>query len=232
MAGMAATRAAISTVIFDFDGVLADTERLHLSAFQRVFAPRGWQLDDAAYFDRYLGYDDRGLVMAFGADHDLGLTGADVRAIVAEKGDVFAALVSNGDVLFPGAKACVERLAARFSLGIASGALEQEITSILTGAGLVHLFPVIVAAEHVTACKPAPEPYLTAAQRLRAVPSACAAIEDSVPGLSAARTAGMRTVGVATTSPAALLAGADRVIAGLDELSPELIDALGSAAAV
>ena len=56
----------IAAVVFDFDGVLADTERLHLGAFQRVFDPRGWRLDEGTYFARYLGYDDRGLVVAFG----------------------------------------------------------------------------------------------------------------------------------------------------------------------
>jgi len=229
---MHVARPSITTIVFDFDGVLADTERLHLRAFQEVFAARGWSLDETAYFDQYLGYDDRGLVLAFGEDQRLGLTSRDVQTLVTDKGKVFASAVAAGDVVFPGTRACVERMAGRFTLGIASGALKDEIVAILEAADLRRFFSVIVAADDVTACKPAPEPYLTAAQRLGVVPSACAAIEDSAPGLAAARSAGMRTVAITTTTPAVLLTLADRVIGHLDELTPDLVTALGSTAAV
>lgn len=217
---------AITTIVFDFDGVLADTERLHLRAFQQVFAARGWALDEAAYFDQYLGYDDRGLVLAFNDDQTLGLGARDVQALLAEKARVFAEAVAAGDVVFSGTRACVERMAARFTLGIASGALKDEIVTILEAAKLRQHFAAIVAADDVTACKPAPEPYLTAAQRLGVIPAACAAVEDSPPGLAAARTAGMRTIGITTTTSAGLLTLADRVIHDLDELTPGLIAGL------
>jgi beta-phosphoglucomutase-like phosphatase (HAD superfamily) len=155
---MAAAASPITTVVFDFDGVLADTERLHMAAFQGVFAERGWRLDEAAYFDRYLGYDDRGLVVAFGEDHRLGLDARAVDTLVDAKGRVFARHLESGDVLYPGARACVERLAARYTLGIASGALGEEIVSILGAAGLVASFRAIVAAGDVASCKPSPEP--------------------------------------------------------------------------
>lgn len=229
---MPVSASAITTIIFDFDGVLADTERLHLRAFQQVFAGRGWTLDEAAYFDQYLGYDDRGLVLAFSEDQTLGLTPRDVQTLVAAKGQVFADYVAAGDVVFPKTRTCVERMAARFKLGIASGALKGEIVTILEAAGLRQYFPVIVAADDVTSCKPAPEPYLTAAQWLGVLPEACAAVEDSPPGLAAARIAGMRTVGITTTTTADLLTLADRVIHDLDELTPDLVTALGPAAAV
>lgn len=229
---MPAAGPSITTIIFDFDGVLADTERLHLRAFQQVFAGRGWTLDEAAYFDQYLGYDDRGLLLAFSDDQALNLDARDVQTLVAAKGKVFGDFVAAGDVVFPGTRACVERMAARFTLGIASGALKGEIVTILEAANLRQFFPVIVAADDVTACKPAPEPYLTAAQRLGVLPEACAAVEDSAPGLAAARTAGMRTVGITTTTEAGLLTLADRVIRDLDELTPDLVAALGRAAAV
>ena len=164
---MPAAGSAITTIVFDFDGVLADTERLHLRAFQQVFAERGWTLDEAAYFDQYLGYDDRGLVLAFSDDQTLGLHARDVQTLVSAKGKVFGDFVAAGDVVFPNTRACVERMAARFTLGIASGALKHEIVTILEAANLHQFFPVIVGADDVTACKPAPEPYLTAARRLR-----------------------------------------------------------------
>jgi beta-phosphoglucomutase len=214
---------AITTVIFDFDGVLADTEGLHLRAFQDVFARRGWHLDERDYFDRYLGYDDVGLVRAFAREQALGLGEAEIDDLVSAKTALFAHLVEAGNVLFPGAPACIDRLAARFTLGIASGALHAEITSILRGAGLLDRFPVIVAADHVTECKPAPEPYLKAAAALGSDPSRCVAIEDSAAGLAAARAAGMQTIGVTTTSPPHLLVDADRIVESLDRISVEMI---------
>jgi beta-phosphoglucomutase len=218
---------AITTVVFDFDGVIADTEGLHLRAFQDIFERRGWKLDERDYFDRYLGYDDVGLVVAFGNEHRLGLTAGDINALVAAKTGLFAGYLEAGAVLFPTAPACIARLSARFGLAIASGALKVEITSILSTAGLLSYFPVIVAADDVTECKPAPEPYLKAAAGLGVSASACVAIEDSPAGLAAARAAGMLTIGVTTTSPRALLTDADLIVDGLHQVSAETVAQLG-----
>lgn len=217
---------SIVAVIFDFDGVLADTERLHLAAFQSVFAARGWHLDEATYFDRYLGCDDRGLVVTFASDQRLKLGETEVMALVEAKTDAFERRLDSGDVLFPQARACVERMAARFALGIASGAARAEILMILEAACLRSRFPVVVAADDVSATKPDPEPYLTAARQLGVRPETCVAIEDSAPGLAAAHAAGMRTVGITTTLPRERLRRADRIIDALSELSPELVLAL------
>jgi beta-phosphoglucomutase-like phosphatase (HAD superfamily) len=220
----------IAAVIFDFDGVIADTERLHLGAFRDVFATRGWSLTEAAYFDRYLGCDDHGLVLAYAEDEGLVITREEVEDLVARKTRAFARHLSSPSVLFPGAPAAIRAIAARFPTAIASGALHREIAAMLEAADLLTLFPVIVGADDVTNCKPSPEPYLTAAARLGAAPSRCVAVEDSAAGLQAAQAAGMRTIGLTTTSPADLLAGADRIVSRLADVSPELIDELGAAA--
>lgn len=213
----------ITTVVFDFDGVLADTERLHLHTFQQVFAGRGWQLDEQAYFDRYLGYDDVGLVLAFARENGLALSDSDVDTLVSKKTTLFSGAIASGDILFDAAPACIDRLASRFSLGIASGALKAEITTILREAALLHRFPVIVAADDVSECKPAPEPYLKAAAALDAHPSQCVAIEDSPAGLAAARAAGMHTIGVTTTSPRHLLVDAELIVDGLHQISADTV---------
>jgi beta-phosphoglucomutase len=216
----------VAAVIFDFDGVLADTERLHLSAFQAVFAARGWHLDETTYFNRYLGCDDRGLVVTFARDQRLKIGEADVRQLVEAKEHAFAQHLESGDVLFPSAKACVERMAGRYALGIASGAARAEILTILEAGGLRARFPVVVAADDVSATKPDPEPYLNAARELGIMPGACLAVEDSAPGLAAAHAAGMRTVGITTTLTRERLGRADRIIDDLSELSLEMIAAL------
>jgi beta-phosphoglucomutase len=223
----AAPATSITTVIFDFDGVIADTEGLHLRAFQDIFERRGWALDERTYFDRYLGYDDIGLVEAFGREHALRLKPDDVQALVDAKTRLFAGYLEAGEVLFPTAAACIGRLSAAYRLGIASGALKVEITSILQTSNLLGHFPVIVAADDVTECKPAPEPYLKAAEGLRAAPSTCVAIEDSPAGLAAAKAAGMRTIGLTTTSPRHLLTDADLILDGLHQISAETVAKLG-----
>lgn len=216
----------IRAVVLDFDGVIADTERLHYHAFREVFAARGWTLDEPTYVDRYLGCDDYGLVREFTRDIGVATSDGDRRGLVEAKGQIFGRHLESTDILFPGAKSSIEQLAARFPMGIASGALRHEIVAILRTAGLLERFAAIVAANDVTATKPSPEPYLTAAERLGVPPSACVAVEDSAAGLEAARSAGMRTIAVTTTLPRHALATADRIVAGLHEVTPELVEKL------
>ncbi len=214
---------SIAALIFDFDGVIADTERLHWRAFQEAFAPRGWTLDEAAYFDRFLGYDDSGVVTAYARERAIALAPGDHRALVAAKVAAFARHLASAEVLFDGAHARIVELADRYPLGIASGALHAEIEAILRAADLLRAFPVIVAADDVGSTKPSPEPYLTAAAGLGVAPAACVAIEDSPPGLAAARAAGMRTIAVTTTVPRTALADADAIIETVRHLTPEVL---------
>ncbi len=221
----------MTAVVFDFDGVLADTEGLHLRAFQEAFAARGWTLDAAAYAERYLGYDDRTTVVKFADDQHISVGADDIAAVMREKADRFDRLRAAGSVLYPTAPHCVRTLAARFPLAIVSGSLRAEIVSILEGAGLLDAFRGIVSADDVTRSKPAPDGYLQAAELLGLQPRECVVIEDSHWGLTAARTAGMHTIGLTTTSSASVLTDADRIVASLTEISPELIDELAGGVA-
>jgi beta-phosphoglucomutase len=211
-------------VVFDFDGVLADTEHMHLRAYQQVFSARGWQLDERAYFERYLGYDDADLIKLFAEDHQLSVSSDERRTLVEEKTKAYLRALEDGHILYPGAAACVERIGARFPIAIASGSLRAEIIHILTANKLLGAFRTIVSADDVARSKPAPDPYIAAAAGLGLGPTACVAIEDSHWGLHAARTAGMRTIALTTTSPAAKLAAADRVLDGIDQVTVQLIE--------
>lgn len=213
-------------VVFDFDGVLADSEGLHLAAFQDVLSARGWTLARATYFDRYLGYDDRDLLQAFLTDHDLQIEAAEVDAIVAEKGRKYDARVKGGDILFPGAAACVARLRVTFALGIASGSRHEEIADILRANGLEQAFEAVVGADDVAQSKPAPDSYAAAVQRLGVRPEDAVAIEDSHWGLTAAVAAGLRTIGITTSYPRNALRSANAVVDSLEEVTPELITRL------
>jgi beta-phosphoglucomutase len=216
----------VAAVIFDFDGVIADTERLHLGAFREVFDTRGWALSEQDYFDRYLGCDDHGLVVAYARDAGLTLAPEDIQDLVDRKIHAFSRHLSSPAVLFPNAAAAIRALSARFAVGIASGALRGEIEAILSAAQLRDVFRVIVGADDVSAHKPAPAPYLAAAAGLGVEPGACVAIEDSEAGIQAARAAGMRVIGVRTTSPEHLLTDAHLIVGTLADVSPSLVESL------
>jgi beta-phosphoglucomutase-like phosphatase (HAD superfamily) len=217
-------------IVFDFDGVLADTERLHLLAFQDAFGSRGWALDEKAYFADYLGYDDYRFVAEFARAQGAVIDRPAIDALVAVKGRRYRDRLGSAGVVFPQAAPCVRRLAARFPLGIASGSLRAEIDVILEAAGLSGAFPVIVAADDVAACKPDPEPYLTAVRRLGVRPGAAVAVEDSRWGLESARAAGLRTIALTTSYPVDALRPADAIVNSLDELTIELVESLLGAA--
>jgi len=218
---------AIQAVVFDFDGVLADSEPLHLEAYQALLEPQGIHLDKETYCERYLGYDDEGALLKMAEDNGLMLGDEEIELLVVEKGRVFESLLGGRDVLYPGAADCVRRLAAAWPVGVASGALRADIELILRGARVGELFRFIVAAGDTERTKPAPDPYLRAAELHGVPPSACVAIEDSRWGLESARAAGMRTIAVTHTYPREALTGsADRVVDSLAELTREFVAAL------
>ena len=217
----------IKAIVFDFDGVLADSEPLHLRAYQEAVSSLGLTLTREAYYTHYLGYDDEGVFTALAASHGFALDAPRLDALVAEKGRVFDAIIESGNILYPRAVSCIERMAPVFPLGIASGALRPEIESILRGSRLDHHFRFIVASGDTPVSKPAPDPYRRAAELHGVRPSECLAIEDSHWGLQSARAAGMRTIAVTHTYPRDQLALADRIIESLDELTPTFVETLG-----
>jgi HAD superfamily hydrolase (TIGR01509 family) len=213
-------------VVFDFDGVIADSEPLHLATYQEVFAALGATLTREDYYDHYLGYDDEGVFRRMAAIQGWPLDDGRIAALVAQKSRVFDEVVAQTDVLYPGAAHCIERLAADFPLGIASGALKHEIEMILERAGLRQHFRFIVAAGDTPESKPAPDPYIRAAALHGLPPAACVAIEDSRWGIASAKKAGLRCVAITSTYPGAELTTADRVIDSLDDFTAELIKEL------
>ena len=224
--------AALQAIVLDFDGVIADSEPLHLTAFQQTLAERGIELDAADYYARYLGYDDVGLVQALARDRRLPMTDREVTSLVAQKGIKLQALMHNGNVLFPGAVDFIRAAAAEVPIAIASGALRHEILEIVEGAGIASLFATIVASGDTPESKPSPAPYLLAFERLQQRtgrgldPRRCVAVEDSRWGLESAQGAGLRCVGVTNSYPADELRGAELIVSGLNRLTLPDLDRL------
>ncbi|MBI4265558.1 MAG: HAD family phosphatase [Acidobacteria bacterium] len=223
---------ALQAIFLDFDGVIADSEPLHLQAFQQTLAEEGIELSADDYYGQYLGYDDVGMCQALARDRQLAMTEAQIASLVTRKGARLRALLRGGDVLFPGAAAFIRQAASHVPLAIASGAMRHEILEIVLGAGVADLFAAIVAAGDTPESKPSPAPYRLAFERLRQNtgrhldPRRCVAIEDSRWGLESAQAAGLRCVGVTNSYSADELAGADLVVGGLDELTLPALDRL------
>jgi HAD superfamily hydrolase (TIGR01509 family) len=210
-------------VVFDFDGVLADSEPLHLAALQEVLSVLGVTLTPEDYYANFLGYSDEEVFRRLDARHRWALDEGQLAALVEEKSVIFDEALTAGVGMYPGAADCVERLAQVFPLGIASGALRHEIEQVLAGARLTHHFRFIVAVGDTPNSKPAPDPYRRAAELHGLPPSACVAIEDSRWGIQSAKAAGMKCVGITNTYPASELSSADAVIGSLTEFTEELI---------
>jgi HAD superfamily hydrolase (TIGR01509 family) len=215
-------------VLFDFNGVLVDDEELHFEAFREVLGKHGLTLDRARYYAELLGFDDAGLFRA-------ALPGIDdhsLERLIADKARAYAAGCETGLRLFAGARELVVALHERgVHLGVVSGALRREIEGALARFGLADRFDFVVSAEDATRCKPDPLPYLTGLEHLRGrgdarSASECVVIEDSPPGVAAARAAGMKVVAVAHTVAPEALADADLVVPVLPALGADAVLAL------
>lgn len=216
----------LRAIVFDFDGVLADTEPLHLAAYQEVFSDIGVELSPEEYYEEYVGYDDEGMFRRMGEIRGWQLTDEQIAALIRQKSEVFEQVIARTDVLYAGARECVELLAASYPLGIASGALKPEIELILERGGLRQFIRFIVASGDTPRSKPSPDPYLKAAELHGLPPAACVAIEDSRWGIEAAKSAGMTCVAITNTYDASQLAAADQVIRSIQEFTPSFIHGL------
>lgn len=222
----------LHAIVFDFDGVLADSEPLHFEVYRRVLAEVGIALSPELYYERYLGYDDVGGFRAVLQDAGRPADHEALRGLLTAKADMFETLVNGRDVLFPGITDCVRLFASAVPLAIASGALPREIELILGGAGLRDAFQVVVGAGDTPQSKPAPDPYARAVRLLQDrglvpvgddVAGRCVAIEDSKWGIQSAKRAGLACVGVTTSYPAAELTDADLVVDGVASLSIDMV---------
>lgn len=222
----------LQAIVLDFDGVVANSEPLHLRAFQEVLAAVGYGLSDQEYCTRYVGLDDAAMFMAFARDHGVHADDMWVQQRIQAKTIRMQALLREGSPLFPGAGERIRELAGAVPVAIASGALRHEILMVLDRTGLTTCFSAIVAAGETARGKPAPDPYLRAVELLGGVtaapidPAWVVAVEDTIQGLASARAARLRTVAVTTTYPADAVRGADIVVPTLREVTLPLLTSL------
>jgi len=218
-------------VIFDFDGVIVDSEPLHFEAFMRVARLDGVTISYNRYIESYIGCDDRDFWRVFlrdEADRSEDARNAELIATLCEKkGDAFEAIVADGLEPMAGAQRLIDDLlAADVPIAIASGATLRDIRMILSGLGLRERFEIIVTADNVERSKPDPATYRLAFEQVAAAnpkldlqPGDVVAIEDTAAGIASARGAGLNVVGLVSTSPRQALYQAHRLVDSLEELS-------------
>lgn len=224
----------IKAILFDFNGVIIDDEMLQMKAYQEVFQPYGVPLSEQQYLQA-LGMDDKTFVQTAFATAKTELSDNDLSDIQIRKTEIHRRLLTDDLPLFHGVKTFLKAASREFTLGVVSMATREEIRYIFERAGLDSMFAIVVSAEDVQVCKPAPDCYLrgleklnehrqkTGAATLQA--SECLAIEDSPPGIASARTAGMRTLAVTNTVTNAELrnVGAEVVTKDLADWTTEAV---------
>ena len=210
----------LRAVALDFDGTIADTEPLHYEAYRLVLGGRGITLTETFYYERYLAGTDRECVERMIADFHRPDLAPEAAAILAEKLALFDQLLERTPRLFAGVAEFLGRAAAFGPLAIVTGSVAKPVHRFLDATGLAPRFSIFVTAEDVAAGKPDPAGYTLAWRRLREAgldgldAGHCLAVEDAPSGIIAARAAGMRTLALAHSRPAAELHDADSVASG------------------
>ena len=213
----------IAAVVFDLDGVLLDSEQVWDEAREQLAEERGGRWHPQAQRDM-MGMSSTEWSRYMHDTIGLPEPPEQINREVVER---LSAIYREHLPALPGAREAVERLAARWPLGLASSSNRELIDLALELLGVEHLFAATVSSEEVASGKPAPDVYLEVARRLGVDPTEAAAVEDSNNGILAAKAAGMRVVALPNRhfppGPAAL-EQADAVLDSLGELTPERVE--------
>ena len=212
----------LQAIIFDFDGVLVDSEPLHYRAFVETVRPLGVTFDYEHYRQHYIGFDDRDAFRAISGEFTIEMDENRINELISSKAAAFARIVSAGITPMPGAVELLREAAATVPVALCSGALAQDISLILPQlgeGGVAGCFKAMVTADDVQRSKPDPQSYVLAAQRLGIAPGNCMAIEDTPAGIASAKAAGLYALGVASSFPAEDLVQADRTVESLSGVS-------------
>lgn len=207
----------IRAILFDFNGVVIDDEMVHFRLFQQVLKETGVELSKEEYYSKYLGMDDHDCFLNACRDQGQEIDENKIADLTERKASLYQQEMKNQLPVVPGVAPLIQDLSQTHFLAVVSGALRQEVLSILEQMKIKKCFSVVVAAEDVEKGKPDGEGYLNALQVLnrdfvapseRLLPEECLVIEDSIWGIQAAHQAGMTCVGVTTNFKESELPGA------------------------
>ncbi len=213
--------AMLRAIIFDFDGVIADTEPLHFRAFAQALDGRGVMPSEEEYFADYVGLNDETFIRQVHAGAGRKLDPDELKTLRSVKDRAYMSMIAGGLALLPGVEDFINRVCRRWKLAVCSGARRVEIELVLARAGLAEHFVTIVSADEAPISKPDPAGFLVAVDELSKHlaglrPCECLAIEDSRNGIRAARSAGLRVLAVGALAESAQ----DQT----DAFAPSLVD--------
>lgn len=218
----------LRAILFDFDGVLADTEPIHLEGFRQVLQGEGIELSREDYFASYLGLDDRACFRQIFSDHGKELLADQEERLLAKKSQWVLGTLKQRHLLLPGVKPLLKVLQNDYYFAIVSGALKSEVSEVLVQGGVAPFFRVVIGADDVANGKPDPEGYLTALKELNRnhiptseilLPEECVVVEDSPWGIRAGKAAGMKCIGITHSYGRDSLQEADWIITELSEIT-------------
>lgn len=203
------------TVLWDMDGVIADTNSFHFAAWQETFAKRGIKFTEKDFTRLFGTRNDFIIHSVLGRE----VSQKDVITIVEEKEENFRHKIRGNIKPFPGVIKLLNTIKkGNFKLALVSSAPKENIDLVSDELNLESYFDGVISGQEVAESKPSPQIYLLAAEKLEAEPRDCVVIEDSPLGVKAAKAAGMRCLAVANTHPKEELKGADKIVNSLEDI--------------
>ena len=211
----------LNAVLFDFDGIIVDSEPMHYRAFLSVLEPLGNGFSWEEYCASYIGFDDRDAFREAFKSKGEKISSRDIRRLIAEKAEIFQQLIHNGDASpLPGAVELIKSIPRKLPIALCSGALKEDILPIIKNLGIENSFNVIVTAEDTKKSKPDPAPYKLAIKKLGLDdPTTAIAIEDTPVGILSAKGAGLKVLAVTNSYDREYLFEADAVTDSLENIS-------------
>jgi beta-phosphoglucomutase len=222
----------LQAIVFDFDGIIVDTEKLHWRGFQQILEPLGLDIPWEHYLEVYVGFDDRDAYRCAFKEGGRSLSDEQLRELIDEKAEAFADLVRDTEIeAYPGVVELIREIDGVLPLGLCTGALASDVAPILKRLGITDCFDVLVSADMVSHSKPDPECYQMTIQKLQAIypdagiqPGNGLAFEDTLTGIRSAMGAGITTWGVAHTLPLESLGEADHAVGSFKGISLESLE--------
>jgi len=208
-------RQSQKAILWDMDGVIADSYSFHFAAWQETFAKRGIKFIKEDFNELFGTRNDFIIGSVMGRE----LSEGDVKVIVQEKEENFRRKATGSIRPFPGVVRLLNAIKrGNFKLGLVSSAPKENIALLLSELDLEGIFDCIVFGQEVSESKPDPQIYLLAARKLGVAPGDCVVIEDSPLGVKAAKTAGMKCLAIANTRPRQKLQEADKVADSVEDV--------------
>tara|TARA_A100001035_G_scaffold153298_1_gene120601 strand:- start:17105 stop:17755 length:651 start_codon:yes stop_codon:yes gene_type:complete len=207
-------------IIFDFDGVILDSENSHFIAFNEGLKKLNINISEDEYYSKYISLDDRGVITNVVNDKNISVTNEEIDMIIKNKNDYFESRLIDNSKLFPGVEELIIQLSKNFVLSIGSGANRSEIIKTLKNNNIYDYFEIIVSADEVNNPKPNPETYNRVLDNINTDfnINEIIVIEDSPGGIEAAKSAGLKCIAITNTFDNKELGKADIIVSNYEDI--------------